>query len=222
MRIAITAAGPTLDAEVDPRFGRCPYFIIVDPETMEFEAVDNSSAMAAGGAGISAAQAIAGKGVQAVLTGNCGPNAYGVLSSADIQVTGYNLIPQHAITRLAEVTAEERRKIIEDMIGIGVYDLKKEEAQKQLDVAETNLRVASARIEEVRLRVESLERERNDYIKSTSLKKEINRLEAKLVSRELKEIKDDMDELQADAKSHRTRLTRSREDERSLARRETL
>ncbi len=77
------------------------------------------------------------------------------MSSADIQVTGYNLIPQHAITRLAEVTAEERRKIIEDMIGIGVYDLKKEEAQKQLGVAETNLRVASARIDEVRDRVES-------------------------------------------------------------------
>ena len=123
-----------------------------------------------------------------------------VLSSADIQVTGYNLVPQHAITRLAEVTAEERRKIIEDMIGIGVYDLKKEEAQKQLDVAETNLRVASARIEEVRLRVESLERERNDYIKFTSLKKEINRLDARLVSRELKKVRDDAEKLQADAK----------------------
>jgi predicted Fe-Mo cluster-binding NifX family protein len=86
MKIAISAAGPTLDAEVDPRFGRCQYFIIADPETMEFEAVDNSSAMAAGGAGISAAQAIADKGVQAVLTGNCGPNAYQVLDAAGIQV----------------------------------------------------------------------------------------------------------------------------------------
>jgi len=86
MKIAITAAGTTLDAEVDPRFGRCQYFIIADPETMEFEAVDNSSAMAGGGAGISAAQMIAGKGVEAVLTGNCGPNAHQVLSSAGIQV----------------------------------------------------------------------------------------------------------------------------------------
>ena len=86
MKIAISATGPTLDAEVDPRFGRCQYFIIVDPETMEFEAMDNSSATAAGGAGISAGQAIAGKGVQAVLTGNCGPNAYQVLSSSGIQV----------------------------------------------------------------------------------------------------------------------------------------
>jgi len=86
MRIAISASGPTLDAEVDPRFGRCQYFIIADPETMEFEVMDNSSAMAAGGAGISAGQIIADKGVQAVLTGNCGPNAYQVLSSAGIQV----------------------------------------------------------------------------------------------------------------------------------------
>jgi len=86
MRIAISATGATLDAEVDPRFGRCQYFIIVDPETMQFEAMENSSAMAAGGAGISAGQMIADKGVQAVLTGNCGPNAYQVLSAAGIQV----------------------------------------------------------------------------------------------------------------------------------------
>jgi len=86
MKIAISATGTTLDAEVDPRFGRCQYFIIADPQTMEFEAVDNSSAMAGGGAGISAAQGIADKGVEAVLTGNCGPNAHQVLSSAGIQI----------------------------------------------------------------------------------------------------------------------------------------
>ena len=89
MKIAISAAGPTLDAEVDPRFGRCQCFIIADPETMEFEALENSSAMAAGGAGISAAQMIVGKGVEAVLTGNCGPNAHQVLSAAGLQaITG--------------------------------------------------------------------------------------------------------------------------------------
>jgi len=86
MRIAISATGPTLDAEVDPRFGRCQYFIIVDPETMEFEALENSNAVAAGGAGISTGQMIAGKGVEVVLTGNCGPNAYQVLSAAGLQV----------------------------------------------------------------------------------------------------------------------------------------
>ncbi|MBN1692063.1 MAG: DUF5320 family protein [Dehalococcoidales bacterium] len=86
MKIAISASGQTLDADVDPRFGRCQYFIIADPETMEFEAIDNSSAMAAGGAGIAAAQNIVERGVEAVLTGNCGPNAHGVLASAGVKI----------------------------------------------------------------------------------------------------------------------------------------
>ena len=86
MKIAISATGKTLDAEVDPRFGRCQYFIIADIDTDEFEAVDNSSATAAGGAGISAAQMVVQKGVEAVLTGNCGPNAHQVFSSAGVKV----------------------------------------------------------------------------------------------------------------------------------------
>jgi len=53
---------------------------------MQFEAIENSSAMASGGAGISAAQTIVGKGTQAVLTGNCGPNAFEVLAAAGIEV----------------------------------------------------------------------------------------------------------------------------------------
>ena len=86
MKIAVSAMGTTLDTEIDPRFGRCQYFIIVDPDTMEFEALENSGAMAGGGAGISTAQTIAGKSIEAVLTGNCGPNAYQVLSAAGVKV----------------------------------------------------------------------------------------------------------------------------------------
>ena len=86
MKIAVSATAPDLDAEVDPRFGRCQYFIIIDPQSMELETLDNSNAMAAGGAGISTAQMIAGKGVEVVLTGNCGPNAYQTLSAAGVQV----------------------------------------------------------------------------------------------------------------------------------------
>jgi len=73
MKIALSATAPSLDADVDPRFGRCQYFVIVDPQSMEFETLDNSSAMASGGAGISTGQMIASKGVETVLTGNCGP-----------------------------------------------------------------------------------------------------------------------------------------------------
>ena len=86
MKIAVSATAPALDAEVDPRFGRCQYFIIVDPQSMQFEALDNSNAMASGGAGISTGQMIASKGAEVVLTGNCGPNAYQTLSAAGIQV----------------------------------------------------------------------------------------------------------------------------------------
>ena len=98
MKVAISATGPTLDDEVDPRFGRCQHFIIVDPDTMQFEALENSAAMATGGAGISTAQMIASKGVQVVLTGNCGPNAYQVLSAGGTQViTGVSGKVQDAI-----------------------------------------------------------------------------------------------------------------------------
>ena len=86
MRIAVSASGSNLDAEVDPRFGRCQYFIIIDPDSMEFETVENSGAIAGGGAGIATAQEIADKGVEVVLTGNCGPNAFQVLSAAGIKV----------------------------------------------------------------------------------------------------------------------------------------
>ena len=86
MRIAVSASGTTMDAEVDPRFGRCRYFIIVDPNSMEFETVENNGAITGGGAGIATAQVIADKGVEAVLTGNCGPNAFQVLSAAGIKV----------------------------------------------------------------------------------------------------------------------------------------
>jgi predicted Fe-Mo cluster-binding NifX family protein len=86
MKIAISAISPDLDADVEPRFGRCPFFVIVDPDTMEFEAVENSSRMAAGGAGIASGQMIVDKGVEAVLTGNCGPNAHQVLSAAGINI----------------------------------------------------------------------------------------------------------------------------------------
>jgi len=86
MKIAVSASSLELDSPVDPRFGRCPYFLIVDPETMVFEAVENPYVGASGGAGIQAAQLVAGKGVQAVLTGSCGPNAFQTLQAAGVKV----------------------------------------------------------------------------------------------------------------------------------------
>ena len=85
MKIAITSSGDNLDSQMDPRFGRCQYFVIVDPDTMDFEAMQNESAMASGGAGIQAAQTIVNVGINTLITGNVGPNAFEVLSAAGIE-----------------------------------------------------------------------------------------------------------------------------------------
>lgn len=98
MKIAVSATAPDLSAQVDPRFGRCRYFVIVDSDSMEFESIENSGVTAGGGAGIAAAQLIAGKEVEVVLTGNCGPNAFSVLETAKILVmTGVSGIIQEAV-----------------------------------------------------------------------------------------------------------------------------
>jgi predicted Fe-Mo cluster-binding NifX family protein len=86
MKIAITATGADLHAQVDPRFGRAQYFIIINPETMEFEAVENSSLSAAHGAGIQAGQLMSSKDVSAVITGSVGPNAFQTLTAAGIKI----------------------------------------------------------------------------------------------------------------------------------------
>jgi len=86
MKLAVSASGGDLSAPVDARFGRCPYFIIVDSETMKFESLANSSMGAMSGAGIQTAQMIANKGTEVVLTGNCGPNAFQTLSAAGIKI----------------------------------------------------------------------------------------------------------------------------------------
>jgi predicted Fe-Mo cluster-binding NifX family protein len=121
MKIAISATKPSLEAEVDARFGRCQHFIIVDPEKREFEVLDNTSTMAAGGAGVSTAQYIASKGVEAVLTGNCGPKAYQVLSSSGIRViTGVSGTVNDAVEsyRLGKFQANDSANV-SDHFGAG-------------------------------------------------------------------------------------------------------
>ena len=76
--LCVTASGPTLDAQIDPRFGRCAYFMIIDSDSMKFEAIENTAAMATGGAGIQAAQTVVSQGVDTVLTGSVGSNTYPV------------------------------------------------------------------------------------------------------------------------------------------------
>ena len=86
MKIAVSSTGPNLDSAVEARFGRCPYFLIVDPATLEFEAIANANLELRGGAGIQAAQLVSEKEPSVVLTGSCGPNASQVFNEAGIKV----------------------------------------------------------------------------------------------------------------------------------------
>lgn len=86
MKICVTAQGDNLDATVDPRFGRCQYFIIADSETLSFQAIKNPNMETMGGAGIQSAQLVATQKVKTVLTGNVGPNAFQTLQAVKIEV----------------------------------------------------------------------------------------------------------------------------------------
>ena len=86
MKIAVSSSGKNLDSQVDPRFGRCAYFVIVETDDMSFEAFDNENIALGGGAGIQSAQFVGSKGAKAVITGNCGPNAVQTLSVSRIDV----------------------------------------------------------------------------------------------------------------------------------------
>ena len=86
MKICVTAQGDNLDSIVDPRFGRCQYFIMLDSETLEFQAIQNPNMESMGGAGIQSAQLVATQKAKTVLTGNVGPNAFQTLQAAKIEV----------------------------------------------------------------------------------------------------------------------------------------
>ncbi|SDF54607.1 Predicted Fe-Mo cluster-binding protein, NifX family [Methanolobus vulcani] len=86
MKICVTAKGSDLDASVDPHFGRCNNFLVVDSETMEFQSIGNDQGSASGGAGVQAAQQVIGKGINVLITGSVGPNAFSLLESENIEM----------------------------------------------------------------------------------------------------------------------------------------
>ena len=100
-----------------------------------------------------------------------------------------NIVQQGMVMRIAELNREERRRIIEDMLGLSYFDEKKEEARKQLEEADRRLEVALAKIGEVRKRIDELERERNDQIRFEFIEEEIARLRFIDLSRRLDDIR---------------------------------
>jgi predicted Fe-Mo cluster-binding NifX family protein len=87
MKIAVTSKGTDLDAEVDPRFGRAAYILVIDTDSLAVDVIDNATNKNSfKGAGIQAASAVCDTGAQVLLTGFCGPNAFDALNAADIKV----------------------------------------------------------------------------------------------------------------------------------------
>ncbi|MGB9134881.1 MAG: chromosome segregation SMC family protein [Candidatus Bathyarchaeia archaeon] len=105
-------------------------------------------------------------------------NINNMLSIAGITSTGHNIILQGTITRMTDISSSERRKVIEDMVGIAQYDAEKAEAEEKLRAAEISIRTAMGRIDEVQKRVDDLERERNELLRYNCIQTEIERFDA--------------------------------------------
>ncbi len=99
MRVAFSASGSDLDSFLDPRFGRCAYLVFVDPESLAYEAVPNPGCSAGGGSGVRAAREVVERGAGVVITGQCGPNAFGVLAASGVRVLQ---APREPLRRLLE------------------------------------------------------------------------------------------------------------------------
>ena len=86
MKLCITSTGTDIAANIDPTFGRAPYFLIIDTDTNAAEVVENTAATQGQGAGIAAAQLVSDKGVDGVLTGYVGPNAFNAFLASGIKL----------------------------------------------------------------------------------------------------------------------------------------
>ena len=138
-----------------------------------------------------------------------------ILSMAGISSTSQNIILQGTITRLTDITSMERRKIIEDLIGIGQYDAEKAEAEEKLRAADISIRTAMGRIDEVQKRLDDLERERNELLRANFIQNELKQLEAIKISHEMAEIQKKVKEttVQLDKVSSRVDKLRQIRDE---------
>jgi len=145
-----------------------------------------------------------------------------ILSIAGLSSTSQNIIMQGTITRLTDISPTERRKIIEDLVGIAQYDAEKAEAEEKLRAADISIRTAMGRIDEVQRRVDDLERERNELLRYNFIKEEIKKFEAIKISHEIAKIQKRVKEISTEAEKVKIKVERLRQirDERRSKRRE--
>jgi chromosome segregation protein len=144
-------------------------------------------------------------------------NLVDTLSMVGISPAGHNVVVQGTITRMAEIAPYERRKILDDLVGIAQYDAEKSEAEEKLRTAEIQIKTATGRIDEVQKRVDDLERERNQLLRSDFIQNEIKRFEAMRISYDLGETQTKISDLStkiADATSQVEKLKTLREEQR--------
>ncbi len=115
MKIAVSSYGKDLNSQIDPRFGRCAYFLIVNTDDMSFEAFENKGVSLSGGAGIQAGQFVISKGAKAVITGNCGPKAEQTLSAAGVELfTGHSGSAIEALEKYKSADPTSPKKVKSD------------------------------------------------------------------------------------------------------------
>jgi len=144
-----------------------------------------------------------------------------ILSMAGLSSTSQNIIMQGTITRLTDIAPMERRKIIEDLVGIAQYDAEKAEAEEKLRAADISIRTAMGRIDEVQRRVDDLERERNQLLRYNFIQREIGKFEAIKISNDIMQIQKKIEEATSQAEKVKERvekLRQLREDLRSKRR----
>ena len=145
-----------------------------------------------------------------------------VMSMAAISSASQNIIPQGMITRLTDITPVERRKIIEDLIGIAQYDAEKAEAEEKLRSADISIRTAMGRVDEVQKRLDDLERERNELLRYNFIQNETKKFEAVQISHEITQLNAKVAETSAQADKVRGKVEKLRglRDGRRFKRRE--
>jgi chromosome segregation protein len=133
-----------------------------------------------------------------------------ILSMAGISPTGHNVVLQGIITRIAEISSHDRRKMISDLVGIAQYDAEKAEAEDKLRAAEISIRTAMGRIDEVQKRVDDLERERNELLRYMFLQKEIKRFEAMKIFGDILEVQRKIDDVTSKIEAVSSKVENSR------------
>ncbi|MGA3290839.1 MAG: chromosome segregation SMC family protein [Candidatus Bathyarchaeia archaeon] len=133
------------------------------------------------------------------------------LSMASISSMSQNIIPQGTITRLTEITPLERRKIIEDLVGIAQYDAEKADAEEKLRAADISIRTAMGRIDEVQKRLDDLERERNQLLRYNFIQSETKKFQAVKISNDIAQLNGKINEATSQIERVKARVDKLKE-----------